>query len=455
MFIKMKLLTILIIFTTITFNAVAQEGVLENYIQLGLDNNLNMKRENLELASSLEALNQARSLFMPNVSFNASYTFAGGGRNIAIPIGDLLNPVYTSLNQLTDTKQFPTDLKNAEEQLMPDHFHDTRIEVRQPLFSPDILYNYKAKQSLVSAQEAQRDTYKHELIKEIKTSYYQYLTTVEAIKIYESTEELLREIVRVNRKLVENNKATIDAIYRSEYELSDLDAQIAAARQLNNSSKSYFNFLLNRELGDTILVDTTVLTQWYQKESIEILQEEALQKREELEQIQHSIMASEHLVSLNQSNRLPQVNLGANVGYQGFHYTFDDNQDYYLVQLSMSFPLFKGFHNKSKIEASKIEIQKLQTRQEELKKQIRLQVINAYRQVEAQSATMKAKQASLKSASKSFDIIARKYLENQITLLELLDARTKYTNAQLEVVVARYEMLIREATLERTIALNN
>ncbi len=450
----MKPFTILMIVMLLAFSSRAEENVLDAYVRLGLDNNLSLRQENLELASSMEALNQARALFMPNVSFNASYTFSGGGRNIAIPIGDLLNPVYATLNQLTDSRQFPTGLENADEQLLPDHFHDTRIEIRQPLFSPDILYNYKARKSLLAAQEAKIDAYKQELIKEIKTSYYQYLTTIEAINIYDGTEALLKEIVRVNRKLVENNKATIDAVYRAEYELSDLHAQMANAKQLNISARSYFNFLLNRDLGDSIVVDTALVSYWNQKEQLETLQKDALQKRKELDQIQYSIQANEQLLSIHQSTRLPQINMGANIGYQGFHYTFNEDQDYYLLQLSMSFPLFKGFLNKSKIESGKIEIQKLQNKREELRKQIQLQVIDDYRQLEAQSVTLEAKQASLKSASKSFDIISRKYLENQITLLELLDARTKYTNAQLEVVVAHYNLLIKEAALMRTTGMN-
>jgi hypothetical protein len=35
------------------------------------------------------------------------YFMAGGGRTVDFPVGDLLNPVYTTLNQLTGGNNFP------------------------------------------------------------------------------------------------------------------------------------------------------------------------------------------------------------------------------------------------------------------------------------------------------------------------------------------------------------
>ncbi|MDW7693955.1 TolC family protein [Flammeovirgaceae bacterium SG7u.111] len=448
-------LFISITLTLLLFGGVnAQENTLDSYIDEGLENNLALKQENLSVAKSLERLRQAKGLYMPDISFNSSYTIAGGGRSIAIPIGDLLNPVYKSLNQLNETNQFPTDLPNSEEQFLPNKFHDTRVEIRQALFDPDIYHNYQANKYLAASLQSKRDVYKQELVKEIKSAYYQYLTTVEALEIYASTEKLLQEILRVNKKLVENNKATVDVVYLAEYEISDLESQVAEAKRLQARAMSYFNFLLNRDLTDSIIADKNLGVELLQESAIAKLQEDALENRKELDQLTNSITATEQILALNKNTRLPKLSVGANFGYQGFNYEFNSRQDYYLLQFNMSFPIFKGFQNKSKIQESKIEISRLQTRQTELEEQIKFQVINAYKQVEAGKSSVKAKQAALKSSQKSFEIIGRKYLENQITLLNLLDARTKYTNAQLELVVAKYDLLEKEAVLERTIAVN-
>ena len=84
---------------------------LENYINTAFDNNQGLTSQQLQLEKSLYALKEAHALFLPNISFGASYSKADGGRTIDLPLGDLLNPVYKSLNQLTGSTKFP-DLQN-------------------------------------------------------------------------------------------------------------------------------------------------------------------------------------------------------------------------------------------------------------------------------------------------------------------------------------------------------
>ena len=90
-----------------TYPARAQNPILENYIREGLESNRGLKQKQLDYASNLAALKEARGLFLPDISLNARYTVAEGGRMIEFPVGDLLNPVYSTLNMLTGSSQFP------------------------------------------------------------------------------------------------------------------------------------------------------------------------------------------------------------------------------------------------------------------------------------------------------------------------------------------------------------
>ncbi len=83
-----------------------QNNVLDKYIKEGLANNASLKTQSFDLEHSFTALEEAKTLFMPRVNFQMQYTLATGGRNIEFPIGDLLNPVYNSLNKLTQTNNF-------------------------------------------------------------------------------------------------------------------------------------------------------------------------------------------------------------------------------------------------------------------------------------------------------------------------------------------------------------
>src|ERR1700733_2441357 len=87
---------------------VAQKSsVLDDYIHLGLDSNLALHQRNFDLDRAQLDLKRAQSLFYPQAGFSSQYTLANGGRTQSIPIGDLLNSVYSTLNQLTNSNKFP------------------------------------------------------------------------------------------------------------------------------------------------------------------------------------------------------------------------------------------------------------------------------------------------------------------------------------------------------------
>ncbi|MEO1055078.1 MAG: hypothetical protein AAFX87_30870, partial [Bacteroidota bacterium] len=52
------------------------------------------------------------------------------------------------------------------------------------------------------------------------------------------------------------------------------------------------------------------------------------------------------------------------------------------------------------------------------------------------------------NAEENFRIIRKKYAQNQVILVEFNNARNAYTTAQLQEVIAKYNLKSREAALE-------
>src|SRR5215831_4373184 len=206
-----QLSLLILVFTSLRSHA---QGTLEQYIKIGLDSNLALRQKNFDLQKSRLDLKRAEALFFPQVSFNADYTLANGGRKQDIPIGDLLNNVYSTLNQLTASNKFP-QVANQNIQFLPNNYHDTRIQVSLPVVNTDIHYNRAIKGDLVKAQQAEVDIYKRELVKNIKTAYFQYLQAEKAVNIYSNALSLTHENLRVSEKLVQNAVATQEVILRA------------------------------------------------------------------------------------------------------------------------------------------------------------------------------------------------------------------------------------------------
>lgn len=432
--------------------AVGQSTVLDSYVQQGLKSNLQLQQEQLNFERSAQNLHLARALFFPQVSANASYMLADGGRKIEFPVGDLLNPVYSTLNNITGTTNFP-QIANVTQQFLPNNFHDTKLRVIQPLFNPDIYFNYKAQKELISVQDAQKRAYENELKYSITSAYYQYLQSEESLIIYEKTKVLLTELLKINQKLVSNDKATKDIVLNAAYELDKVEFQLAHTKKNNQVAKSYFNFLLNRDLSLSIDKDSTIRSSLSEQAELTLLTETALNQRQEIKQLQGALQTNEHVIGLAKGNAyLPKINAVGDLGYQGFKYKFDNPQQYWLVQFSLSWDLFKGGEKRIKMQQAKLDYQVVENKMAQLKKQIELQVIQGYYDLEATEQSYLAAQSGIRNAEKSFQIVRAKYVEGQALLIEYLDAQNRLTTARLAETIGAYEVLRSEAVLQKTIA---
>ena len=103
--VKFKLAILLFVLAPIVL---AQDNPVEQYIHIGLQSNLALKQQNFALDHSVQVLNEARGKYFPSISIEARYSRAGGGREISVPIGDFINPVYRTLNQLLIAEGFPS-----------------------------------------------------------------------------------------------------------------------------------------------------------------------------------------------------------------------------------------------------------------------------------------------------------------------------------------------------------
>ncbi len=436
--------------------AVAQNvPPLDAYVQQGMEHNQAFIREQLSTSLQEQLLQEARGKYLPDITLDASYIWAEGGRLITIPAGDLINPAYRGLNQVVGEDRFPTDIPNVSEQLLPNDFHETKIRLIQPILNTDIYYNYKAKKAQLSAQEAKQRAYENQLVKEIKVAYYNHLSARGQRLILEDTRTLLEELLRVSTKQVENNRATREVIYGAQAELSRLESQMARAEREENVSRIFFNQLIGRALEEEIDEAQSPEAKPYVFPDLGKLTTAALGRRSEINQLRYGLIASQAATGLSKSYIVPKINLVGDLGYQGFTYQFDDTQDFWFVQVGLTWPIFQGFQNRSRVQQSLLQERQIESRLTEIRDMIALEVAQAYYGLEEATKTRQARQAERQSIAENFRIIRKKYAQNQVPLVAFNEARNAFTTAQLQETIAQYTLKIREAELEAAIHLDD
>jgi len=446
---KIRPLLSVLLLTWLTPEVLSQD-VLDTYIREGLSNNLILKQKKGNLEKGLTALKEARSLFLPTSWFETQYTIANGGRSIDIPVGDLMNPVYKTLNQLTGSNGFP-QIGNVSEQFFPDNFYDVRIKTTMPIINPDLKINRQIKQQETELALNDIDMYKRELVKEIKTAYYNYLMADKAVTIYENALEVVTQNLKVNKTLLANGKGLYAYVSRAESEVRSVEAQLQTAKNERRNAQAYFNFLLNKPFTDSVHIQQyemsiSLLQNMMADDSVSVI------KREELKALNIAQGITTGVLKMNRSFRTPRLNTFFDLGAQGFDFKVNNNSFFYLAGLQLQIPLFSGKRNLYKIEKAEIELKNLAVNTEHTQKQLNLAAFVSRNNVMNSYNTYLASAKQQEAAQQYFKLIDRGYKEGINSFIEMLDARNQLTNSQLQVNINTYKLLSALADYERQTA---
>ena len=437
----------IVIILMITMSAkVNAQTVLDDYIQEGLKSNLVLQQKTISWEQAQQSLQVARSYFLPSMTLLTDYTSGEGGRSISMPIGDLLNPVYASLNQITQSDQFQ-QVENVNQNFFPKNFYDARVRTSVPLINTDLYMNRNIQGQQVMMKQFELAAYKRQLVFDIKSAYFIYLGTTAAVKIYESALELVNKNVEINESLLRNGKSLPANYLRSKSELERVKAELNSAQNRVANARKYFNFLLNRDLDAEIDVN-------YQASEAEPADTTNLivEGREELQMLRTAKEINQTTLRLTKLSRVPKVNAFFDLGSQAANWRVNDNSQYYLVGVQLSMPLFQGFRTNHTIRQNSLEIEKTQLVLSNTTQQLNLAAMVAKNDLQTATQNYFASREQLKSAQSYFNLVEKGYQQGVNSLIEFLDGRNQFTLSQLQQNVRLYEMLIASAKLERETA---
>ena len=90
-------------------------------------------------------------LLLPSVTIDTRYSEFSGNQ---LDLGDLINPAYAALNQITGQNRFPTNLS-----LTLPAKQETKLRLVQPILQPKALYGYRIRRNLKDAESAKLEAH--------------------------------------------------------------------------------------------------------------------------------------------------------------------------------------------------------------------------------------------------------------------------------------------------------
>ena len=427
------------------------QQVVADYLDQGLSANLDLQSEQLSYQRSVEALAEARGAFLPSLSLEGRYTRAEGGRTFDMPIGSIVNPIYATLNQLTASLPQPTTFAPLADQrfdLQREREQQTALKILQPLYAPQIAANLHARRASADAAGYSRDAFRAALVRDIGIAYLDWSRARQSLAIIEGNLDALRENLRVNEKLFAAGKVTEDQVLRARSELLGVEQQQLESGNGIRKAQRYFNFLLNRgheepiEDADLPVVDTLAPI------PLETLIERSLSLRAELKLLDSKQREAQAGIEAARAEYKPSVALGLEGGTQGERYGLNHDDRYALGSIVFSWSLFSGHQTRAHIAQAKLAAKAGDTRIEQMRQQISLQVEQARDDLLASLHAMRTAQARDAAARAAFHIAEKKRDAGVIAQVEFLDARAQMAAAQSGLNQTRFEVFARALDLD-------
>ena len=409
----------------------AQETVLiskQDLAQKINSQNLQLKIARAEILSAEADLLMSRSMHLPNIK--ASYT--------GISTNNPLMAFGSKLNQERVTMEdFNPALLNDPKNIFN---FATKLEVQQPIYNKDAVYQKKAGEVKVEALKLKQDRTKEYLAFELNKAYMQLQMAYKTVEVLEEA----KATVLANKKVIDNYYKN-GMIQKSDVldmnvRVSEIDSQIQYAKSNVKNASDYLFFLLDENPDDKVMQPTDKLE--YQ-ENLPALQPKLKADRKDLQAYQKSLESYDYLMKASEAKFLPRVNaFGSFELYDNKPYQF--NASGYLVGVEVSWNIFDGLKSKSEIEKFKAELAKSETEIAQYQKQSTLELTKASRQVADADYKVKLTKMAWEQTAEAYRIRRNRYAQGLEKASDVLNA---------EALMSRKELEYQQSVLEYNTAL--
>ncbi|MCX7070207.1 MAG: TolC family protein [Gammaproteobacteria bacterium] len=422
---------------------------LAGYVAEALASNAALKAQDFAVEAAAQGLAAARARRAPQLALNARYTVADGGRVTRIPTGDLVNPIYQTLNALTaggaNPTQFPT-IGNTDINFLRRTEQDTRLTLSAPLYAPQISAQIGIRAAEFDGARAGREAFARTLVRDVKAAYFQLAQAQAGVEILDASVRTLAENRRVAEALLAAGKATRDRVLRAEAELLAVDQRLQTARSDERGARRYLNLLRNRDEAEPVTVAEVV------SPAVDGIVDGAAAAgaRPELRDLDARISAADQATRLAGASFLPTLSLVADSGVQGTGYAIDRDSDVSTASLVLSWTLFDFGGRRAAEAQARAQHQQLAALRDDLRRQLALAQLSADDQALTAERALLTAEARVAAAEEGFRIAENKRDAGQSSPIEFLDAERARTEARLGRVIARSALQIARAEQEYT-----
>ena len=283
----------------------------------------------------------------------------------------------------------------------------------------------------------------------LKVAYYAVLSAQEAENVYkQSVEQYTQQLKRAKAFYSVGTYPKID-VTSAQVNLNDAKLNLLTAQ---NTVKTRKQELLN-VMGIALDPDFTL----EMKDALppfELSLEEALQKakknRPELLANQLQVESARQNITLSKTGYTPTLNANGSYGWSGNDFPLYDR---WSAGASLNVPIFSGLSTYNKVEQAKQNLQTAYYNLTSMEQQIELEVKTAYLSLYNAKERIPVAKLTAKQAKESYDLAVGRYKVGVGNYIEVKDAETSHSKAELSYIEAVFDYNLAIAKLKNAMGM--
>lgn len=325
-----------------------------------------------------------------------------------------------------------------------------QVQAKQTLYAGGRIINaIKAGEYAYTASEAALDKTKQDLILSVKQAFYALLLGNELVSVNKGILDNTKEHMDAVRARYEAGQASESDILRIESSLSNvIQASAAAQSQAEAAAAMLRNLLyLDNEIKITPAAKFTYEPRELAYDTAFL---KAMESRPEIRQVEAQRNAALKNMEAAKAGTRPTI-------YASWDYyarstvlsgTAKNPNDYNVIGITVSWPVFDGWLTKAKVEKAVIDLKEAEIVREKTAKDIALDVKTAY--LDLKDSIEKMKSASDETAvyKDASEVAKKKFDSGMTSLLDLRDALLSYSIALFNQSQAVYDYKIAQARFD-------
>lgn len=377
---------------------------------------------------------QARSYFIPNLTFTENYTRTN-------------NPVYVFMGKLTQANFGMQDfyipsLNNPE----PLTNWQSKVELTFPLFTGGkISAAYRATKMGIEAAQSTSTFAEASLVKGVTEAFYGSLLAGKAVGVMQEALKTAQAHQQQVEAMHKEGLVLDSDLLRIRVFASDMAQQASARAADAQVARAYLAYAMGTEnevepVGDFSPPEGAPPT-------LEEAEQAALENRGDLKAMSLQAQQAGEGVKMAQADWWPQV--GALASYEQDTQAWSPSAwgDNWLVGVQVKIPIFDGGARSGRVLGARA--QQTQARQAllDLQQKIRVEVKSAWLKVRSAAERVGVTTDSEAQARENQRIVALRYQEGMASITDLLDADTALTAASLSRSQAIHDEIVERARL--------